>query len=1469
MKNKKSDKRVKILNKNLEENDDDGINIIKRTLDNNTHEVISDMKLKKITSWRKSKTKFLNNLVYNILTLGILHLISLCYPNLYIKLYCIPWPAKECDYFLVENVYGQLTLCLKIYKKGNNTQIRYNSYTTKDNFDSSFSKINIKTDNIKKNLTYSFTYKSMTYEYNEDTNEIIPVYMNLSKMKNKDIINYFGEGLSTQNMVNKYKERYGLNEYIINIKLFFIYFKKSEIPSFIIVLLIGVLELVLLKNYLSIFVKCGVILIILFIQFSIIKKTIINKYRKEYTLDGEDIKIKVKRKYLLKNNELYAEINNYELLPGDIVFLKENDFVPCDCLIIEGECIANQSKLTGNPYAFRKTPIENNNEKFSYKYNKINILYHGMKIVKIFSKFNDGFISVLCINTGPNTFKANQYTNILYKLERKKEYNETYNFFGHRKKYIFISMILVFFLSILFGFFYLYEFRLSINKDKIMTFGYRILIRILCKSLNSVFFITHNIIIFVNLFRLQKEDITCFDKSRLINSGKINTIIFSKTGVLCHDSIEINGFHPLSFNAHKSGYISFKSYPCDKSKEMNMQLLRYYQGYLNKLYNCKDSLLNSNNYKAQSNQLLNKLKMKSEEYCTLFIECLVTCNNIEKFNIEIFGNHIETAIFNEMKWDMKCYDSNSKENSFNEEINNNDTFFIDNNCILIQKKICDIFPKNYFKITEASSKETKAEQRNKLNNACMLKQSKKLYTSKNSNNFPQRNQIEKDLSKSYIYSYKLRVYKKFIKNGTLNSGAIVYNFMTKELRFMIKGMPEDILEKCDKNLIPENLENIISFYRRNGLIIIVYATKKISLDEYKDLNDLDYYMNNLTLCGFITLKINLKDETISSIQELKEFDCNFIINSGDNVFNCLGVGFKSGIIENKNIYAFDIDNLTSKIIIRKINSNKFHNKEKEDSRTELSDKYSKQSSSIYANQKESSLGKNNNGFIRSSKTKKFNSNLVNEFKDNKALHTPQIKLNKGSFVRKLSIKNYKKISKILSESPENEKIDNTAYNSESFDINKEKASTSKNSNLSRSPINNESRVLNRNLNTRNKIKYELKQIQENTSLKKSKNRSIRNNINKYIYDFEKYYYYNGIFRDYEELNDNCIYCISGKAFSFLYENKKKKECKYLLEKIHKNCKIFFEMSSIDKTCSIDFYREHKNTTVCNIGECESDFDSIITSNVGITIKNPTNINTILCHFYYSNTNISCIRNIILEGRVLFENNILLEKVSFLCSMALNSYILCCLIRNIDAIENQLNFLEIEYLVLAVFSFSGEPKNDSIFVEPLVKNRKLLSIYYVIELIGVLSVKLFAIYLFSSFYRSDFSFDKEKRDITFVTFYFSLCIEFLVSIIYSFNLNSFYRKSPFSNVILIVLTLLFFIYLIIIVCLSSSNMKYDLFKITYFDFSTSLIDSFSDKNKLYLLMALAFDFVGSFILSTIIYYIFRLIAKMKLPKTDVK
>ena len=99
------------------------IKIFRRTLDNNTQEVLKDKRLKSITSWRKSKSKFYKALIFNILTLGILHLISIRYPNLYIKLYCNPWPPKECEFFLVENIYGQLTLYIKRHKKQKNNNL--------------------------------------------------------------------------------------------------------------------------------------------------------------------------------------------------------------------------------------------------------------------------------------------------------------------------------------------------------------------------------------------------------------------------------------------------------------------------------------------------------------------------------------------------------------------------------------------------------------------------------------------------------------------------------------------------------------------------------------------------------------------------------------------------------------------------------------------------------------------------------------------------------------------------------------------------------------------------------------------------------------------------------------------------------------------------------------------------------------------------------------------------------------------------------------------------------------------------------------------------------------------------------------------------------------------------------------------------------------------------------------------------
>ena len=410
-------------------------------------------------------------------------------------------------------------------------------------------------------------------------------------------------------------------------------------------------------------------------------------------------------------------------------------------------------------------------------------------------------------------------------------------------------------------------------------------------------------------------------------------------------------------------------------------------------------------------------------------------------------------------------------------------------------------------------------------------------------------------------------------------------------------------------------------------------------------------------------------------------------------------------------------------------------------------------------------------------------------------------------------------------------------------------------------ISSDKRTNDDNINQQQNSKSENKVNLEYSSTKKSSENYYKND--KWT-KHEEFYYYPGIFKVNKELENNSIYCISSKAFNFLYKNRKHEEHKYLLKKIYKRCKIFYNMSSVDKSLAIEFYKKYdKDNYICSIGECHSDMDSLLASNIGISFKNPNNRNMITSHFYSSNHNIFCIKQIIFEGKVFYENNLLLKKFSFLCTAIIDCYIYCCFIRYIDVVQKQLNFLEIEFLLLSIISFTGKAKKD-IILEPLLKDSKLLDIYYLVQQIVSSILKFFSVFIFYSLYHSDILFISLKNKI-FVSYYFILCIEFIISIIYSYKFISFYTVSPFTNFFLILFTLLILLYMIILITLNSSNYKCDFLNMTFFEFSKVLMDSFSDKNRHILLLSCTFDLFASIISSTIIYYIFDQIAKCKLLK----
>ena len=1456
------------------DNNKNNIKFIKRTLENNTHEVIGDTKIKNITSWRKSEQKFLKNLIFNILSLGILHIISLFYPKLYLKLYCSQRECKECDFFLVEDIYGELTLCKNIHKKSNNKY--YNSDITKSNvtYSTLINYQNKRENYITKNLTYSFNYKSITYEYNDETNEIIPVYMNISKMTNKGIINFFCEGLSTENIVKQFKERYGKNEYYINLNISYFYFQKIEKNYFIFIILLKLLDLTS-KDYMSMIISLLIIIIIITVEYIIVRKNLYEIYKKEFSLDGGKNKIKVKRRYkLLNNSKFYYEINNHDLLPGDIIYLKLNDFVPCDCLILEGECLVNENNLTGNLDTFKKTPLKNNNEQFNYKLNKINILYHGMKIVKICSKLNEGYISALCINIGANTYKANLFSNILYMFERKKEYKKMYELFGEGRNKIIFLMIFILSFSILLGAFYVYYIGIfyDFGSKTILRNLFTSIAKVLCRSCMTTYFLISSIIYITSIIHLKNENIICFDKSKLICSSTINTIFFGKTGTLCENDFEINGYHPIYKNSHKSNNMTYKTFKFEQSKELNSQLFQYYKDYLYKKQINNQNFDTNHPFKGDIKKTNNDKIMKgASKYVCLFLECLLSCNNIEKIDSEIFGNPIETEIFNNLRWNIKPYNynnENKEENKLNDKSsfskinNNNIDSNIDNNNIfydkfsnLINRNITDIYPNNYYKITESIKNEIREKSNSKIlekiNNNKKNNDQKSEYTFTNISNY-----IKNNIYKTNNKTYKLRILKRFIKLGTLNSSAIVYNYITKELRFMTKGIPEDIINKCDINTLPKNFENIICRYRKMGFIIITCASKIINIDEYNDSSSIDDYMYNLTFCGFITLKNKLKREVINSIKELRQFGCNLIISTGDNVYNTLSVGFESKIIENKNIFCFDKDSKNRIIITEIYNIKKQNDKDENNTKSNSSSSLDKNSKI-----KEDFLLFKNQGI------KKNNNNNINidiQNNESKELYYENKKgINNFSFIRGNINRKVRATKNVLDYDQNKENEINMNCPKLLFNF------SESNENNNEKKIDQYSRVSNSNFSNKISFNNILQKKQKKKSIVKSiglesnmeKNIQSNNELSNYR-NLKKFYYYPKIFEEYKDLAENCIYCVSGKLINFLYKNKEKKYCKLLLEKIHQLAKIFFSMSSLDKSITIDYYREYPDSCICTIGECQSDSDAIITSNIGINLKAPKNQNTILCHFYSVDSSILSIKNIIREGRSVNENILLLKLSSVLYSMILNSYIICCFIRKTEVINVQLDFLEINFFIMSVTAYTVQYDNSK-SSNPLIQNKRLFNCHYITQIIGIFIIKFISIYMQCNFFiGNDYSLTPEEVNRIFCSYYFIFCIEQLFSTVFIFNLIYFYRKSPFTNIFFIVINLLQLIYCIILLTLNNSNFKYDFFNITNFEFIEDIIDSFDDNNKMTCFKYLIIDFVCSLVYSRIIYFIFGRLAQSK-------
>ncbi|KAI1235872.1 hypothetical protein IHE44_0001963 [Lamprotornis superbus] len=120
-----------------------------------------------------------------------------------------------------------------------------------------------------------------------------------------------------------------------------------------------------------------------------------------------------------RNKEGFQDLESHHLVPGDMLILKEGKtLLPCDAILVSGQCTVNESMLTGESIPVTKTHLPRADNFKPWRvycaedYRK-HVLFCGTEVIQ--AKADDrGVVRAVVLRTGFNTAKGDLVRSILY-----------------------------------------------------------------------------------------------------------------------------------------------------------------------------------------------------------------------------------------------------------------------------------------------------------------------------------------------------------------------------------------------------------------------------------------------------------------------------------------------------------------------------------------------------------------------------------------------------------------------------------------------------------------------------------------------------------------------------------------------------------------------------------------------------------------------------------------------------------------------------------------------------------------------------------------------------------------------------------------------------------------------------------------------------------------------------------------------
>ncbi|XP_076635003.1 polyamine-transporting ATPase anne boleyn [Colletes latitarsis] len=227
-----------------------------------------------------------------------------------------------------------------------------------------------------------------------------------------------------------------------------------------------------------------------------------------------------------------ATVPAERLVPGDILVIPSHGcLMPCDAVLLTGNCILNESMLTGESVPVTKTPIPSSNETtYDTKEHARHTLFCGTRVIQTRYYGSEKVLAVV-VRTGFNTSKGGLVRSIMYPppVDFKFE-QDSYKFVILLAGIASIGVIYTIVTKVMRG----------VQSNHIALEALDLITIVVPPALPAAMTVGR----LVAQRRLEKNKIYCTSPRTINVSGSIDCICFDKTGTLTEDGLDMWGVVP-------------------------------------------------------------------------------------------------------------------------------------------------------------------------------------------------------------------------------------------------------------------------------------------------------------------------------------------------------------------------------------------------------------------------------------------------------------------------------------------------------------------------------------------------------------------------------------------------------------------------------------------------------------------------------------------------------------------------------------------------------------------------------------------------------------------------------------------------------------------------------------------------------------------------------------------------------------